>query len=290
MPGTTIWTYWFIFSPLLGLLVGSFLNVCIYRLPKKETIVKGHSYCPACKHELNALDLVPVLSYLFLRGKCRYCHKKISARYALIEIVSGLYVLLAMWRFRPSVFSASGTLFSDFLTFFSDPVYSSLLLSLSASFCFFLLLIWAMILKDGQAVPAKLYFWFIIPVFLRLILQPDVMITNMIVLLIYLAGLVFLFLVMGILFRQKLSFQHSLPYLTGFGLMVLYGGPHALAAVLIIYTAGYSLIALIESNVLFNRHPADTKSAARAHSNKAAAIRSILPVFSLLSASVWWLY
>ncbi len=74
---------------VLGLLVGSFLNVCIYRLPLEESIVAPRSRCPACSHVLGALDLVPVLSYLVLRGRCRHCDGRISPRYALVEILTG---------------------------------------------------------------------------------------------------------------------------------------------------------------------------------------------------------
>lgn len=69
--------------------IGSFLNVLIYRLPINEDFVVKRSYCPNCKHELDALDLVPIFSYLGLRGKCRYCKSKISILYPLIEILSG---------------------------------------------------------------------------------------------------------------------------------------------------------------------------------------------------------
>lgn len=90
---------------LFGLCVGSFLNCVIYRLEKEEN-VKGRSYCPHCKHTLFWLDLIPVISFIFLKGKCRYCpdyiedprqsrdHKKISIQYPIIEIITGLLFLL----------------------------------------------------------------------------------------------------------------------------------------------------------------------------------------------------
>lgn len=86
-----------IYYAIFGLLIGSFLNVCIYRIPIKISIVKGnegHSFCPHCKHSLGALDLVPLFSYLFLRGKCRYCKAPISGRYPLVEgLTSAAYLL-----------------------------------------------------------------------------------------------------------------------------------------------------------------------------------------------------
>lgn len=72
-----------------GMCIFSFLNVLIYRLPKKISFAKGRSFCPGCNHELKALDLIPVFSYLFLGRKCRYCKTKISPRYMLVELLGG---------------------------------------------------------------------------------------------------------------------------------------------------------------------------------------------------------
>lgn len=79
----------YIFLFILGLLIGSFLNVCIYRLPLGESVVFPPSHCMHCGRRLTAGDLVPVLSFLFLGGKCRYCKAGISPRYAFIELLTG---------------------------------------------------------------------------------------------------------------------------------------------------------------------------------------------------------
>jgi leader peptidase (prepilin peptidase)/N-methyltransferase len=71
---------------LLGLVVGSFLNVLAYRIPRGQRVVRGHSSCPACGHEVRAGDNLPVLSWLFLRGRCRDCGTAISVRYPLVEV------------------------------------------------------------------------------------------------------------------------------------------------------------------------------------------------------------
>lgn len=75
---------------LYGILVGSFLNVCIYRIPKKESIVYVPSHCMSCGYHLKWFDLVPVFSWLFLGGKCRKCKKPISPQYPIIEAANGL--------------------------------------------------------------------------------------------------------------------------------------------------------------------------------------------------------
>ena len=83
----------FVFIFLLGLTTGSFLNSVIYRLDKKESPLRGRSFCPYCHHKLAWFDLVPVLSFILLKGKCRYCHQKISWRYPLVEISTALLFL-----------------------------------------------------------------------------------------------------------------------------------------------------------------------------------------------------
>ncbi len=75
---------------IMGLMVGSFLNVCIYRIPREESIAFPPSHCTACGARLKPLDLVPLLSYIFLKGQCRYCGQKISPRYLIIESIHGL--------------------------------------------------------------------------------------------------------------------------------------------------------------------------------------------------------
>ena len=84
---------------ILGIVIGSFLNVCIYRLPLGKSIVTSPSACPACEHQLMPLDLIPVFSYLFLGGKCRYCKVKISAQYPLVETLNGAVWVLLYLRF-----------------------------------------------------------------------------------------------------------------------------------------------------------------------------------------------
>lgn len=84
----------YVYAYIIGVVVGSFLTLAIHRIPKKEDITHTRSYCPKCNHRLNFLDLIPILSYIFLGGKCRYCHEKIRPRYFIIEVTSGIVFLL----------------------------------------------------------------------------------------------------------------------------------------------------------------------------------------------------
>ena len=79
---------------LLGLIVGSFLNCIIWRISVKKSFLKGRSICPKCKHQLTFFNLIPLFSFLILKGKCRYCKKKISWQYPLVELATGLIFLL----------------------------------------------------------------------------------------------------------------------------------------------------------------------------------------------------
>lgn len=84
---------------IYGILIGSFLNVCIYRIPKKESIVVNRSHCMSCGKQIKWYDLIPIFSFLILGGKCRYCKTKLSWQYPLIEFTNGLgYAILVIIR------------------------------------------------------------------------------------------------------------------------------------------------------------------------------------------------
>lgn len=88
---------------LLGIAVGSFLNVCIDRLPLRRSLVFPPSHCDSCRHKLGILDLIPLFSYLWLRGRCRYCGARIPFRVLIVEALSGILFFLALWRFGLSI-------------------------------------------------------------------------------------------------------------------------------------------------------------------------------------------
>ena len=99
----------------VGLLFGSFTNVIIARMPAGESIVSPPSHCPYCHERLKAVDLVPVFSYLFLRGRCRYCQESISLRYPLVEILCALLFIGVYLRWGLTITTISGCIFSVIL-------------------------------------------------------------------------------------------------------------------------------------------------------------------------------
>jgi len=88
---------------ILGAVIGSFLNVCIYRLPRKESIVYPGSCCPVCSHKIPFYQNIPIISYLLLKGRCSYCKNTISLRYIIVEVLSGSITVLAFNKFGFSV-------------------------------------------------------------------------------------------------------------------------------------------------------------------------------------------
>lgn len=100
---------------VFGLVIGSFLNVVIYRLPRGESIVRPRSACPHCGHLLGFFDLVPVFSFLFLRGRCRYCHGRISWQYPLVEGITGAAFALLAWRYGLSSQAAGYAVYAALL-------------------------------------------------------------------------------------------------------------------------------------------------------------------------------
>src|SRR5438874_4651416 len=87
---------------LFGLLIGSFLNVCIHRWPRGRSVVKPRSHCVRCRKVLSWYENIPVFSYIALRGRCRHCGKHISIRYPIVELMTGLLFFFFVWTLGPT--------------------------------------------------------------------------------------------------------------------------------------------------------------------------------------------
>jgi len=100
---------------IFGACIASFMNVVIYRLPQKESIAKGRSKCPNCGKKIAFYDNIPIISYLWLGGKCRKCHQGISKQYILIETLGGLLAILMVWRYNFDIAALSAFLIAMIL-------------------------------------------------------------------------------------------------------------------------------------------------------------------------------
>jgi len=103
--------WWSVIVFILGAVVGSFLNVCIHRLPREESIVYPSSRCPHCRQSIAWHDNIPLVSYICLKGRCRNCQEAISGRYFLIEAVTAVMALLTYWKFGMSLAFLAAFLF-----------------------------------------------------------------------------------------------------------------------------------------------------------------------------------
>ena len=97
----------YIFTFLIGITFGSFFTLAVYRIPLGKDITHERSFCPNCNHKLGFLDLIPIFSYIFLGGKCRYCKQKIRPRYLLLELLSGIVFVLFAFSIKMNIFALS---------------------------------------------------------------------------------------------------------------------------------------------------------------------------------------
>ena len=115
---------------IMGTLFGSFYTLAVYRIPKKQDITHTHSYCPKCNHKLGILDLIPVLSYIALGGKCRYCKEKIRPRYFILEILSGFTFVVLAYFMKIDIYEIS---YRTIIPYFFMVLYVTFLVLMAAT-------------------------------------------------------------------------------------------------------------------------------------------------------------
>lgn len=102
---------------IIGTLFGSFFTLAVYRIPRKKDITHTHSFCPNCNHKLGFFELIPVLSYIFLGGKCKNCKQKIRPRYLILEILSGITFVIIAYIFKIDINNLSFNVIVNFSFF-----------------------------------------------------------------------------------------------------------------------------------------------------------------------------
>jgi len=102
-------------SGILGAIIGSFMNVCIYRMPRSLSIVFPGSHCPNCNASIRFYDNIPILSYVFLKGRCRHCHERISLRYPIVEAINTTFYLLIFCKYGWTLSTVAFCLFVSLL-------------------------------------------------------------------------------------------------------------------------------------------------------------------------------
>lgn len=113
---------------IFGLIMGSFFNVCIYRIPREESVIKPRPQCISCGKHLRVIDLLLVLSFIFLKGRCRYCREKISLRNIVVELLTGLVYVSLFLRFSLSVdFISAIFLMSVLIVVFFIDLYNKII-------------------------------------------------------------------------------------------------------------------------------------------------------------------
>ena len=109
--------FFYIIIFMIGITFGSFYTLAVYRIPKGQDITHTHSYCPNCNHKLNIFDLIPIFSYIFLGGKCRYCKQKIRPRYLILEALSGLFFVAVAYLMGLSVYNLDVIKITEYVFF-----------------------------------------------------------------------------------------------------------------------------------------------------------------------------
>ncbi len=129
-----------IFVVLIGISIGSFLNVCIYRIPKEESLTPS-SHCKVCGYGLKVKDLVPLFSYLFLKGKCRKCGEKISIQYPIVELLNGVLYLFLYFKFGFTILFIKYAIIASFLIVLAFIDYNTQ--------CVYTVISWSAIIVSG---------------------------------------------------------------------------------------------------------------------------------------------
>jgi len=238
-----------LFFLLAGLAIGSFLNVCIYRIPRNRSLIFPGSACPACGHPIRWYENIPVFSWLFLRGRCSACRSPISVKYPLVELLTGMLFLVAYLRWNLSL---------DLLFVL---IYLALLIVISG------------IDITHQIVPYSLTVPGIICGLLYGLLSPERTFLEAVAGLFLGGGGLLLVIVVFYIATKKIGMGGG--DIMIFGMIGAYGGPRALVPVLFIASAGGILFFLFMRKVLGRKRIAAEITAEEIGGNESDLERTI---------------
>ena len=153
------WQFYLLFFPIVflyGICIGSFLNVLIYRLPNNESLIKRSSHCMTCQAKIRKRDLIPVFSWLFLRGKCHNCGARISPQYPIVEALNGILYIVALLVLDLNANGIICCLFFSLLIVVGFMDWNTLEIDLRILLCIALLAIPSALLTDTLTIPQRL--------------------------------------------------------------------------------------------------------------------------------------
>lgn len=172
MEAVLIFLYIYVF--VFGSCVASFMNVVIYRLPLELDFVKGRSFCPKCRETLKPYDMIPVLSWFLLKGKCRFCHESISFRYPVIEFVGGALGVLCFYKYGFDWMTIISFSFSMILLCICMIDYDTMIIPNSLVICCLIVAILSVPFLDISLMDRVIGFFIIsVPLYLMNLIIPD---------------------------------------------------------------------------------------------------------------------
>lgn len=215
---------------IMGTYFGSFFTLATYRLPIGQDIIRKHSYCPSCKHKLGIFDLIPVFSYIFLHGKCRYCKKRIGARYVLFEIVTGLFFVLFFISLKIDIYA----------------ITISKLMYIVLSILYFVgLFIIAGIEKEKNTIQKPMLVYELIVSILYMIYSYTLTKSNVYEYVIYLSIMLVLIFIDLILFRKNLKYNYCIQLLMLILCIIIFSGANVAICTII-----FAIISIGFKNIL----------------------------------------
>lgn len=194
---------------IMGIYFGSFFTLATYRIPKEENIINKHSYCPSCNHKLGILDLVPIFSYLFLGGKCRYCKQKIGIRYFLFEFLTGVVFVLFAISLKINVYNMN---INTVIYFFIATFYLTFLFIIAG------------IEKEKNTIQQSVLIYGGIVSILYIIYSYTLGASNVYEYVIYLSCMIVLMLLDIVLFKKNLKYNYWIQILILILYMLIFSG------------------------------------------------------------------